>query len=1213
MARSPGPLKCRVALILAIFAFPLSADGARAQGKPNFEIVPQLARPSWVSSVAFSPEGARVLSGSGDGTVKLWDAATGTLLRRFERSEGPVMQPVLSVAFSAHGDHVASGGKDSTVKLWDAATGMLVRTLVGHTSAVTSVAFSPKDGSRVLSGSDDGTVKLWDATTGTLLHTFGEEKGPTMTPVWSVAFSSDGDRVLSGNNDNTVKLWDVATGTLLHTFVGHTGAVWSVAFSPNGDRVLSGSDDNTVKLWDATTFTLLQTFVGHTGAVASVGFSPHDGSHVLSGSGDKRAKLQFGMGSVRSDNTTKLWDAATGTLLNTFVGHTGAIWSVAFSPNGDRVLSGGEENAVELRDATTGELLHAFEIRSGLVTSVAYSPDGGHILSGNDDNTVKLWDAATGTLLHTFVGHTRAVTSVAFSPKDGSRVLSGSDDGTVKLWDAATGALVRTFEGLSGPWLGRQHPVMVAGPVHSVAFSPDGGRVLFGTSDNAVELWDVATGAHLHTFEHAGPVHSVAFSPDGAWILSGSWDNTVKVWDASTGALLRTFNAGRLVTSVAFSPKDRSRVLSSSDDNTVKLWDADTGQLLHIFEGDWNWVTSVAFSPDGARVLSGNGDGTVKLWDGGTGALLYTFKGHSGPVHSVAFSPDGYRILSGSSDGTVRIWSLPCVSRASRPPTCELAALIGIGGGEWLAITPAGFFDASDDGLKLLSVVRGFEVFSVEQFRDQLQRKDLLRDLLALDVWKRYEEEASKLNLEEIIQKSGAPPTVQFIDSFERAGNAVRLKVNLFNNAGGGIGEQLIFRVKDQSQGGTDPGQTQGETEPAELKGLKTSRGPVVVTHVLNLDPSKKYIVSVTAFNGAGNLASKPVEYRIDKFGETPAEQPRPRMFILAIGVDSYTGPNLKPLNYAVNDVKELSKALKAAAEAGGYDPPTEIIERTEKDATKDKIEAAFKDIADRVQPKDAFILHLAGHGRSVQAQYYYVPYGAHLEGEHTIDTEGIPLKDWFRWIASVQVEKKLVIVDTCESLNAIYMVRGGGEELAHEISVEHLQRLGGESVITAARGEDLENSSLAHGVLTFAVLKVLSLPAPAGTLIDVEGIGDFVKKEVPILSKAMGREQIADSKISISFPVGEQGVSAKPQEPIFVFQSGRYILDRTCAPSESKCLVNVRSSTDPTADVIHQLEVPTDIKVIEFLPDRGGGWAKISLGANAIGYVPQENVRPLH
>ncbi|KAH6667462.1 vegetative incompatibility protein HET-E-1 [Halenospora varia] len=306
---------------------------------------------SSVKSVAFSLDGKRIVSGSYDETVRLWDAATGAALQTLEGH----FYYVSSVAFSPDSKRIVSGSDDETVRLWDAATGAALQTLEGHFSSVSSVAFSP-DGKRIVSGSDDKTVRLWDAATGAVLQTL---EGHSFS-VTSVAFSPDGKRIVSGSDDETVRLWDAATGAALQTLEGHSYYVTSVAFSPDGKRIVSGSRDKTVRLWDAATGAALQTLEGHSYYVTSVAFSP-DGKQVVSGSGDK---------------TVRLWDAATGAALQTLEGHFYYVSSVAFSPDGKRIVSGSDDKTVRLWDAATGAALQTLEGHFSSVSSVAFSPDG---------------------------------------------------------------------------------------------------------------------------------------------------------------------------------------------------------------------------------------------------------------------------------------------------------------------------------------------------------------------------------------------------------------------------------------------------------------------------------------------------------------------------------------------------------------------------------------------------------------------------------------------------------------------------------------------------------------------------------------------------------------------------------------------------------------------------------------------------------------------
>ena len=574
-----------------------------------------------VHSIAFSPDGKCLASGSQDQTIKLWDTATGTeLLTLKGHSSG-----VVSVAFSPDGKLLASGSVDKTVKLWNTATGKELLTFKGHSGGVFSVAFSP-DGKRLASGSGDTTIKIWDTGIGRKLLTL---KGHS-DRVHSVVFLPDGRGLASGSADQTTKLWDTVTGEAWSTLKGHSDCVYSVAFLSDvrlltdSRQMASGSADQTIKLRRLYSDTAQLTLKGHSGGVYSVAFSP-DRKRLASGS---------------HDMSIKLWDTVTGEELITIKGHSGTVFSVAFSPDGKRLASGSEDQTIKLWD--TKELL-TLKGHSRSADSVVFSPDGKRLASGSSDKTIKLWDTVAGKELLTIRGHSSDVSSVAFSP-NGKHLASGSRDKTIKVWDAVTGNELLTLKGHS-----RQ--------VYSVAYSPDGKRLASGSRDKTVKVWDTATGKELLTSKgHSGGVLSVVFSPDGKRLASGCEDKIIKLWDTATGRELLSLR-GHVsnVLSVAFSP-DGKRLASGSYDRTIKLWDTVTGKELLTLKGHSEGVYSVAFSPDGKRLASGSRDKTVKLWDTATGKELLSLKGHSAGVYSVAFSPDGKRLASGGQNNTIKLW-----------------------------------------------------------------------------------------------------------------------------------------------------------------------------------------------------------------------------------------------------------------------------------------------------------------------------------------------------------------------------------------------------------------------------------------------------------------------------------------------------------------------------------------------------------------------------
>ncbi|KAF7982120.1 hypothetical protein HWV62_29841 [Athelia sp. TMB] len=604
----------------------------------------------WVVSVAFSPDGRRIASGSYDRSVRVWDAETGALIA------GPFeghTDYVTSIAFSPDGQRIASGSDDGSVRVWHAETGALFAGPFEHNISnvyVMSVAFSP-DGRIIASGLGDGTVQLWDAHEGTpIAEPF---KGHTGS-VNSVAFSPDGRCIVSGSDDQFIRVWDSKTGALIaEPFKGHTGPIYSVIFSPNGRRIASGSADQSIRLWDAQEGTpLAETSKGHTGHVNSVAFSS-DGQYIISGSDDQ---------SVRA------WDAATCTgIAEPLKGPTGGIKSVAFSSDARRIASGSDDQSVRVWDVEASAIFaEPFKGHTGEIFSVAVSPDGQHIASGSVDRSVRSWNIETGALFAgPSEGHTDWVNSVAFSP-DGRRIASGSDDQSIRVWDAETCALI------AGPFKGHTSSVT------SVAFSPDGRHIASGSYDQSVRLWDAETGMHIAKLleGQADSVIPVAFSPDGQRIASGSNDCSVRVWGTQTGALMAGPFKGHTnsVASVAFSPDGR-QIASGSHDQSVRVWDAETGMLIDKpLEGHTGQVISVVFSPDGRRIASGSYDQSVRIWDAETGALIAgPFREHGRGVTSVTFSLDGRRLVS-SGGLTIRVYDFTQMSAAPKPRSITLSS-----------------------------------------------------------------------------------------------------------------------------------------------------------------------------------------------------------------------------------------------------------------------------------------------------------------------------------------------------------------------------------------------------------------------------------------------------------------------------------------------------------------------------------------------------------
>jgi uncharacterized delta-60 repeat protein len=599
-------------------AYAREAEGALLFGLFKVQELQRFRNEDQVLSVAFSPDGGILATGSLNDTARLWEVATGREIAALRGHEAPV----LSVAFSPDGRTLATGSEDETARLWEVATGREIAAMRGHESGVWSVAFSP-DGRTLATGSRDKTARLWEVATGreiAALH--GHEN-----QVLSVAFSPDGRTLATGSADKTVRLWEVATGREIAALRGHEDLVRSVAFSPDGRTLATGSTDKTARLWEVGTGHEIAVLRGHENEVLSVAFSP-DGGTLATGS---------------FDNTARLWEVGTGREVAALRGHEHRVDTVAFSPDGRTLATGSADKSVRLWEVATGREIAALRGHEDQVSSVAFSPDDRTLATGSEDKTARLWELATGREVAVLRGHENWVRSVAFSP-DGRILATGADDETARLWEVGTGREIAALRGHEGFVL-------------SVAFSPDGRTLATGAADDeTARLWEVATGREIAALRgHEDWVSSVAFSPDGHTLATGSHDNTARLWEVATGREIATLRGHEgFVLSVVFSPDGRT-LATGSHDNTARLWEVATGREIAALYGHEDAVSSVAFSPDGRTLATGSWDKTARLWEVATGREIASLRSHEDAVSSLAFSPDG-RTLATSDDNTVRLW-----------------------------------------------------------------------------------------------------------------------------------------------------------------------------------------------------------------------------------------------------------------------------------------------------------------------------------------------------------------------------------------------------------------------------------------------------------------------------------------------------------------------------------------------------------------------------
>lgn len=569
----------------------------------------------------------RLVSGSNDATVRVWNCADGKPIAAIDLFR----LGVRGVAAIARSPLALVGSADGRVGLLDLDTHEIVTRLsVKDRSAITALAVSA-DGRVGLGASRDGKLRVWDIPERSLRHTFQAHK----ERVTSVAISGDGVRAVSGSEDGTLRVWNLELGGRRHTLSGHSDAVNGVALSADGRTLLSASSDRTVRLWDAERGVLLKTLSGHPASVTAVAITP-DGRRAVSGS---------------SDGSARLWDLEAGQMLAVLNGHNDAVNAVVIDAAGSRAATGSVDRSIKLwrLDALARAL--PVEVHAGSTVCVVISSDGSLCASGGNDGRVLVRSVDSGRTICAIEAHDGPVLSVAFTA-DGSCVLSAGVDGRYSLWAVATGQ-------------GYALPVQHLAPVSHCAYSGVARVLVTACRDHFVYIWDVPGGALIARY--------------GTRLL---FDHLITPAPRrhelpATEELLDTYLAGEVkfdVVLVRMSGDGRHALLSATarDAGTFRpavgsappagscllVFEPATGNVRSVSDIQPEVISAFAIDASGVRLLWARSDHRLELWDLAGGERLATLDGHTDKVNAVAFDPQNDRAFSCGRDRTLRVWNL---------------------------------------------------------------------------------------------------------------------------------------------------------------------------------------------------------------------------------------------------------------------------------------------------------------------------------------------------------------------------------------------------------------------------------------------------------------------------------------------------------------------------------------------------------------------------
>lgn len=1020
---------------------------------------------------------------------------------------------VLTVVISPDSSYAATGSRDKSVKLWELSTGREVRSFLGHTASVTSLDFS-NDGNYLISGSNDKSARIWEVKTGNEIL-FVQ---PDQERITDVAFDPKGKFFVTVGFGGKAIVWEFPSKKKIREFTadGYAGSGGSInlAISANGEWLAIGEDNSVANVyktssWERAHLFNFSEFSSCGGCYTDVEFSPDSRYLVKASNRGEVSRYNLNSGSLAKRYTKKvddlrsvkfsrdgkqlviasekyitLYDAEKGDSLETINSDTEAkINNAVFSVDGKKVLLASDANVVQIWDLVRRKKVSELtgflnKVDKGGVTydpnsywdaSIAryirfkdplvLSHDNKTLLKGKFGLKAKRWDIATGKTEMEYAGHQKAVLCYQYS-SDEKKLVTGGGDGTVIIWDTASGDTLRVLKSYREP-------------VFDVNFSNDDSKIVSTSWEGVMKIHDATTGEKLSHFEiEKGSVYNAIFSRNDLYLITASLPDGLQMREIDTHKVIRDFIGHTETISSIRLTRDGRKLLSASWDGTVRLWDIATGLADRKFSEHKGSVYAAIFNSSENTVFSAGADRTIRLWEVASGKTIKTFIGHQSEVCSLQLTTDEKMLISHSVDGVTKFWDLNSGE--------EFFEHIHLGEKEWMAKSPDGYFNGTQEARQFIHFVDGLKTYSVDQFFDEFYRPDLLPKIFK----NRGGNDGSK-SIQGKLQKS-LPPTVKVAALESSDPTKADIFVKVIDN-GAGVANLKLFH--------------NGKSINIDKTQLKLPQGK---------DESTTYHHIVSLVGGTNTFSATAVNNdRIESdanstelFSEQASKSSICYLFV--VGINQYKNPRML-LNYAKPDAESFGKVMDAK---GKLFKNVEMIALYDAEATRANILKTLDEISTKVHQEDVFIFYYAGHGSMVENQFFFIPTeSSRIYDFGALQKEAIEasvLQDKFK---NIKALKQLIVMDACQSGGSVELLatRGAAEEKA----IAQLSRSAGIHVMASAGSEQFaaEFGELGHGLFTYLLIKALQGDAdgaPKDGKVTVYELKSYLDDQVPEMTRKL-------------------------------------------------------------------------------------------------------------